>query len=148
MERYEKPGRTERIFNLIFGILVARGLGLPHNVLLEVRGRNTGRRYATPVDLLIVDERRYLVAPRGHTQWVRNALASGTVTLRRGRWSERFRVRALSPEETPPILRAYLDRFRRTVQRYFPVPAGSPAETFRPLVGHYPAFELVPDQKR
>jgi hypothetical protein len=73
----------------------------------------------------------------------RNALASGTVTLRKGRRREEFQVRPLSSEEKPAILKAYLDRFKPTVRRYFPVPVGSPPEAFRPLVDRYPAFELV-----
>ena len=44
----------------------------------------------------------------------------------------------------PPILKAYLDRFRREVQRYFPVPAGSPAQRFALLTVRYPAYELLP----
>jgi len=43
----------------------------------------------------------------------------------------------------PPVLKAYLDNFRREVQRYFPLPAGSPREAFEKLAGDYPAFELV-----
>ena len=53
--------------------------------VLEVRGRKTGALYSTPVDLLEERGTRYLVAPRGYTQWVRNAEISGEVTLRRGR---------------------------------------------------------------
>ena len=41
-------------------------------------------------------------------------------------------------------MKAYVDRFKSTVQRYFPVPAGSDPETFAKLAGYYPVFELVP----
>jgi hypothetical protein len=40
-------------------------------------------------------------------------------------------------------LKAYLDQFKKEVQGYFPVPAGSGVEAFQPLVGNYPAFELI-----
>jgi hypothetical protein len=30
------------------------------------------------------------------------------------------------------------------VQRYFPVPAGSPAAAFRDIALNYPVFELLP----
>jgi hypothetical protein len=70
MEPFERPRATERLFNKLFGFLVGLGLGLPHNFLLEVRGRKTGRLYATPVDVLVLDGRRYLMASRGYTQWV------------------------------------------------------------------------------
>jgi hypothetical protein len=96
------------------------------------------------VDVLDRAGKRYLVAPRGYTQWVRNAIASGTVSLKKGRRLEEFGSRLLSDEEKPEILKAYLDRYKLTVQRYFPVPAGSPTETFRPLTHDYPVFELIP----
>ena len=144
MEHFDRPTAADRLFNKLFGALVGLGVGLPHNYLLEVRGRTTGRVHSTPVDVLVLDGRRYLVAGRGYTNWVRNALASGSVALRRGRRRDELRVRPLSDDEKPKILKAYLDRFKLTVQRYFPVPAGSPAEAFRPLVARYPAFELLP----
>jgi deazaflavin-dependent oxidoreductase (nitroreductase family) len=143
-EPFEAPSATERWLNRLFGLAVGVGLGLPHNVLLEVRGRRTGRTYAVPVNLLVLDGRRFVVAGRGYTAWVKNARASGTVVLRKGRRREEVRVRPLADEEKPAVLKAYLDRFGLTVQRYFPLPAGSPAEAFRPLVARYPAFELVP----
>lgn len=112
--------------------------------VLEVRGRTSGRLRATPVDLLADGGHLYLVAPRGYTEWVRNAEASGEVALRRGRRRVAYRLRALTAAEAPAVLRAYLDRFRREVQRYFPVAAGSPLSAFAPLASRYPAFELLP----
>ena len=143
-ERFDRPHALERLLNKLFGLLVALGLGLPHNYLLRVHGRRTGRLYSTPVNVLARDGRRFLVAGRGYTQWVRNAAASGTVSLKKGWTSEEFRVRAVPDEEKPETLKAYLDRFRLTVQRYFPVPAGSPPEAFRPFAIRYPVFELLP----
>jgi deazaflavin-dependent oxidoreductase (nitroreductase family) len=143
IERFDRPSAIERLFNKLFGLLVGWGLGLPHNYLLQVRGRKSGRLYSTPVNLLSRDGKRFLVAPRGYTQWVRNAQASGTVLLKKGRRHEEVRLQAVSDEAKPEILKSYLDSFTRTVQRYFPVPAGSPVETFRPLAARYPVFEVV-----
>jgi deazaflavin-dependent oxidoreductase (nitroreductase family) len=81
---YRKTNVVERTFNQLFGLLVRLGIGLPHNFLLQVRGRRTGRVYSTPVNVLKHSGRRFLVAPRGDTQWSRNALASGEVTLVKG----------------------------------------------------------------
>src|SRR5262249_37753508 len=120
------------------------GVGPAHMWVLEVRGRTSGRLRTTPVDLLADAGRLYLVAPRGATEWVRNAEAAGEVTLRRGRRRVAYRLRALPPAERPAILKAFLDRFRREVQRYFPVTAGSPPEAFAPLAARYPVFELLP----
>jgi deazaflavin-dependent oxidoreductase (nitroreductase family) len=143
---FNKPTAFDRAINKLFGLLVGLGLGLPHNYLLQVRGRRSGRIYSTPVDVLDQNGKRFLVAPRGYTQWVRNAIAAGTVSLKKGRRSEEFGIRILSDEEKPEILKSYLDRYKLTVQRYFPVPAGSPVEAFRPLTGEYPVFELIPQR--
>ena len=139
-----EPSPLERAFNRAFGVLVALGLGLRHNYLLEVRGRTTGRVHSTPVNVLEFNSKRFLVAGRGRTQWVRNAEVSGEVVLRKGRNSARFRLRAVPCHEKPAILSAYLDRFRPTVQRYFPVPAGSDPEALASLADRYPVFELLP----
>ena len=140
---FRAPSPGERLFNRIYGFLVGVGIGFSHNYLLQVKGRKTGKIYSTPVDLLDMNGKRFLVAPRGRTQWVRNAEASGEVMLRKGRYRQRFRLRTLSPTEKPPVLKAYLERFRSEVQRYFPVSAGSPRETFAEVAEHYPAFELT-----
>ena len=143
---FAAPSPVERLFNRAFGLLVGLGLGLPHNYLLEVRGRRSGRPYSTPVDVLEHGGRRFLVAGRGETQWVRNARASGQVTLRRGIRREECRLRALSDQEKPEVLKAYLDRFKTTVRRYFPIPAGSPVERFAPVAAGYPVFELLAEK--
>ena len=141
---FRAPSAVERVFNRVYGFLVGAGLGFSYNYLLRVRGRKTGKIYSTPIDLLELNEKRYLVAPRGRTQWVRNAEAAGEVTLKKGRSAQNCRLRPLPDAEKPEILRAYLDRFKKEVQQYFPVPAGSPPEAFRELLDSYPAFELTP----
>ena len=143
LPEFRAPTGVERAFNRVFGFLVGLGLGFSHNYLLQVRGRKSGKVYSTPIDLLELGGKRFLVAPRGRTQWVRNAEAAGEVTLKKGRTEQRFRLRAIPDADKPEILKAYLDNFKREVQRYFPVTAGSPVEAFRPLVQSYPAFELI-----
>ena len=139
---FKEPNTIDRTINRTFGFLLKLGIGLSHNYLLEVRGRKTGRTYATPVNVLEHEGRKYLVAPRGYTQWVRNAEAIGEVTLVRGTKRERVKLRAVPHEAKAELLKIYLDRFKLTVQRYFPIPAGSPAKAFEPLAGRYPVFEL------
>lgn len=139
---FMRPSSLDRIVNRVFGFLVKIGFGLTHNFLLEVQGRKSGRIYATPVNVLIHENKRYLVAPRGDTQWVRNVVVSQKATLVRGAKRENVRMRAIADEAKPEILKAYVDRYRLTVQRYFPIPAGSPLKDFEPLVGRYPVFEI------
>ena len=93
--------------------------------------------------MLEFDGRRYLVAPRGETNWVRNARAAGQVTLCKGRRREEFAVREVGPAQRPALLKAYLDRFALTVQRYFPLPKESPASEFASIAERYPVFELT-----
>ena len=141
---FRAPTAIERVFNRVFGFLVGLGLGFSHNYLLEVRGRKSGRIYSTPVDLLELGGKRFLVAPRGQTQWVRNAEAAGEITLKKGSTRQKFRLRPIPDTDKPEILKAYLDTFKGEVQSYFPVPAGSPSEAFAKLAANYPAFELIP----
>ena len=139
---FMRPSSLDRIVNRVFGFLVKIGFGLTHNFLLEVQGRKSGRIYATPVNVLTHENKRYLVAPRGDTQWVRNVVVSQKATLVRGAKRENVRMRAIADAAKPEILKAYVDRYRLTVQRYFPIPAGSPLKDFEPLVGRYPVFEI------
>lgn len=138
-----KPAPGERLFNQAFGWLLRFGIGLSHNYLLEVRGRKSGRLYSTPVDVLDLSGRRFLVCGRGQSEWVRNAQAAGRVTLVRGGKRTEFAVRAVPDADKPPIIKAYVERFKLTVQRYFPVSAGSPVADFESIAQRYPVFELV-----
>lgn len=140
---FREPTATEKLFNRTMGLLAGLGFAPPNIWLLEVRGRKSGKIYATPIDLLELGGTRYLVAPRGRTQWVRNAEVAGEVTLKRGRVRNRFGLRSLSDSEKLPVLKAYLDSFKAQVQRYFPVPAGAPPEQFAAIAQNYPAFEIL-----
>ena len=140
---FRKPTAIERFFNGALGILIGWGVGPAHIFLLEVRGRKSGKIYTTPVDPLEWDGRRYVVAPRGRTQWVRNAEAAGQVVLRRGKQRQSLRIGMIADEAKPPILKAYLDNYKTEVQRYFPVPAGSPSQAFSEIASKYPVFELL-----
>ena len=84
------------------------------------------------------------MAPRGDTQWVRNARSTGEIWLKKGRRRDHFRLREIPDEAKLQLLKSYLDQFRTTVQRYFPVPAGSAPEAFLVIASQYPAFELEP----
>jgi deazaflavin-dependent oxidoreductase (nitroreductase family) len=141
---FRKPNFFEQILNKSFGVLVGLGIGLRHNYLLQVQGRKTGRVYSTPIDLLEFKGRRFLVAGRGRTQWVRNAEAAGEVVLKRAATQQKYRIRVVANEEKPEILKAYLERFKLTVQQYFPVRAGSGPRAFAEIAERYPVFELLP----
>ena len=142
--RYLRPAAVDRIFGHTLAFLVWIGLIRAHFYVLEVRGRKTGKTISLPVDPLDLDGRRYLVCARGNSNWVRNARAAGEILLVRGRYRRRFAVRELPPELRAPVLKAYLDSYASEVQRFFPVPKGSPVEAFDPLAPRYPVIALQP----
>jgi len=144
MPAFRKPNSVEAFFNRAFGYLVGMGIGPDYMHLLQVRGRKTGRTYSSPVNLLEVGGKPFLVAPRGRTQWVRNAEAAGEISLKKGRVQGKYRLRAVPNDDKPEILKLYLEKYKSAVQRYFPVPAGSAVESFRGIADNYPVFELIP----
>ncbi len=125
------------------GRVLALGIGPGYMRILEVRGRKSGKAFTTPVNLLELDGRRYLVAARGETAWARNARAAGHIILRKGSRQESLAIRELADTEKPRILKAFLDRFASQVQRFFESPAGSPEESFRASAARKPVFELI-----
>jgi deazaflavin-dependent oxidoreductase (nitroreductase family) len=141
---YLRPNAIERVFGRILTALVRIGLVGGHFQVLEVRGRKSGKTISLPVDPIDCDGRRYLVCARGNANWVRNARAVGEITLVRGRQRRRYAVREVEPALRAPVLKTYLDSYATEVQRFFPVPKGSPVTAFESLVPRFPVFELLP----
>ena len=139
---FREPSPLERVFNRAFGALVGLGVAPRDYYLLQVKGRKSGRVYGTPVSLVSLHGVWFLVAPRGRTQWVRNAEAAKEVALKRGSTRRPFGLRALVDADKPPVLLAYLERYRSVVQRYFPVPAGSSPAAFGGIAERYPVSEI------
>ena len=88
--RYVKPRWATKLLNQAVVLLARSGVSVWGARMLYVRGRKTGQWHATPVNVLTYGGERYLVAPRGHTHWVRNLRATGEGELRLGRRIERF----------------------------------------------------------
>jgi hypothetical protein len=141
---YLRPSTLEHLFGRILTALIWIGLIRGHFYVLEVRGRSSGRTISLPVDPLDLAGHRYLVCARGNANWVRNARAAGQVVLARAMRRHHYAVVELPPALRPPVLKAYLDRFASEVQRFFPVPKGSPVDAFNGLAERYPVFELQP----
>lgn len=139
--KYSAPSSFEKIFNRSLGVIAALGLGPSYVYQLQVKGRKSGKFYATPVSLLELEGKPFLVAPRGRTQWMRNAEAAGEIILKR-RSARRFRLRPLAESQKAPILKAYLSHYKTAVQRFFPVEPDAPLEDFARIAPGYPVFEL------
>ena len=118
--RYLPPDQVlDRGFNAVVAWLTAHGVSLYGSRVLAVRGRSSGEWRTTPVNLLTVDHQRYLVAPRGHTQWVRNIRVAGGGELRLGCRAEAFTVEEVPDADKTAILRAYLKTWGWEVGRFF-----------------------------
>ena len=142
---YIEPDRfTQRVFNPIVARLTRWGVSIWGSRVLEVPGRVSGEVRSTPVNLLSVGERRYLVAPRGTTQWVRNVRASGSCDLRVGRRREHVALVEFDDADKPEILRAYLRRWKWEVGQFFDGvgPDSSDAELLEAAPKH-PVFQVV-----
>jgi deazaflavin-dependent oxidoreductase (nitroreductase family) len=142
---YREPGTLTRKLMNPFVILAMRaGISIWGSRILEVRGRKSGTPRRTPVNLLEVDGRQYLVSPRGETQWIRNVRAdNGHLALILGRRREERVAHELSDTEKPPILRAYLRRWKMEVGVFFDgVSADSDDEDVRRIAPDHPVFLL------
>ena len=146
---YRAPGWfTRNVFNQLVAFLTKRGMSVLGSRVLAVKGRSSGEWRTTPVNLLSYEGRRYLVAPRGETQWVRNLRVAGTGELRLGRGAESFRGRELTDEEKVPVLRAYLRRWKAEVGVFFEgTGPDSSDDQLRAIAPTHPAFEVLPAEQ-
>ncbi len=134
---------TRNVFNRLVAALTRAGVSFWGSRILEVRGRKSGEPRRTPVNLLALDGQRYLVAPRGHTQWVRNLRVAGEGELLLGRRREHFTARELADADKEPVLRAYLRRWKWEVGQFFGgVGADSTAEELAAVAADHPVFRV------
>jgi deazaflavin-dependent oxidoreductase (nitroreductase family) len=112
---------------------IVRALGFA--TTLTVRGRTTGQPRSVPVNVLAHDGARYLVAPRGDTQWVRNLRVAGEAELSRRGKRERVRSTEVDDSGKPPIIDAYVQRWGRQVRSQF---------ALLPDPHDHPVFRLEP----
>ncbi|MBA2283753.1 MAG: nitroreductase family deazaflavin-dependent oxidoreductase [Acidimicrobiia bacterium] len=143
--RYLAPARGDRIFNALVGWFTRRGVSLAGSRVLAVRGRTSGEWRTTVLNVLTLDGERYLVAPRGHTQWVRNLRAAGAGELRLGRRTEAFTAAELADDDKRPVLRAYLERWAWEVGRFFEGidPKHATDDELAAVAPDFPAFRLT-----
>ena len=141
--RYVQPDLGTRVFNSAVAALTRAGISVWGSRVLAVRGRTSGQWRTTPVNPLTLNGERYLVAPRGETQWVRNMRAAGGGELRVGRRAEPFTATELADADKPPVLRAYLKRWKAEVGVFFGgVGADSSEEELRRICPDHPVFRI------
>lgn len=144
MAHYQKPDWfLSNIQNPALRLLMRLGVSVWGSRILRVRGRKSGEWRSSPVNLLTHDGRQYLVAPRGHTQWVRNIRTSGTGELLLGRRAQPFRAVEIPDDDKVPILRDYLRRWKFEVGQFFGgVSADSSDEELRRIAPDHPVFRV------
>jgi deazaflavin-dependent oxidoreductase (nitroreductase family) len=144
--RYLEPGWfTRNIFNRLIRRLTRMGVSVAGSRELRVRGRTSGEWRTTPVNLMTLDGERYLVAPRGQAQWVRNIRAAGTGELRVGRRIEVFRAAEIADTAKVPILREYLRRWGWEVGQFFEgIDKSSTDAQLAEIAPGFPVFKVLP----
>ncbi|MFC6884934.1 MULTISPECIES: nitroreductase/quinone reductase family protein [Actinomadura] len=141
--RYIETVGVEVYLHKAVAFLARRGISLFGTRVLAVRGRTSGEWRTNPVNVLTVDGERYLVAPRGHTQWVRNLRVAGDGELRLGRSAEPFTATELTGDDKLPILRAYVARWGWELGRFFEGLTKDSTDAELAAVAHdFPAFKL------
>lgn len=133
---------SKRIVNQLMTLLIRLGVGPDKMHLLTVTGRKSGKPYSTPVSLVLQDGQRYLVSPYGEVNWVRNARAAGTVTIRRGSNTKTLTIEELDAEASAPILKQYIASEAIT-RPYFDAGPDSSVEDFAREAHRHPVFRLV-----
>lgn len=142
--RYDIPGASTRAFNAAIRRLAELGISIRGSAALRVRGRRSGQVRAVVVNPLTVEGRRFLVSPRGNTQWARNVRAAGEVDLGPTRSSRRYRVAEIDDDAKPELLQRYLRRWYWEVKGHVGglTPTSAPAE-LRAVAPSIPVFELL-----
>jgi len=134
---------TRNVFNRLVAGATGAGVSVWGSRILEVRGRTSGEPRRNPVNVLTFDGSRYLVAPRGHTQWVRNLRAAGEGDLVLGRRREHFEATEVADDEKVDVLRAYLRRWKWEVGQFFGgAGPDSSAEELRRIAPDHPVFRI------
>jgi deazaflavin-dependent oxidoreductase (nitroreductase family) len=143
--RYLVPTRGAHIFNSLAKWLTVRGVSLLGSRVLAVRGRKSGEVRTTVVNLFTYEGDRYLLAPRGHTQWVRNLRAVGEGELRLGRRIERFTPVEIADADKTPLIRLYLRKWAWETGAFFDgLKADSPEAEIEAAAPGFPVFRIVP----
>ncbi|MFJ8716023.1 nitroreductase family deazaflavin-dependent oxidoreductase [Streptomyces violaceus] len=141
----QKPGWvTVNVLNRFVAWMTRRGISVWGSRVLAVRGRKSGQWRTTPVNLLTLDGRQYLVAPRGHVQWTHNMRAAGGGELHLGKRVETFTATEVADDDKTPVLRAYLKRWKAEVGAFFNgVGPDSPNDELRRIAPDHPVFEIT-----
>jgi len=143
MTVYHKPSGFVKLMNGFIGRLASMGLIPGDTAMLQVKGRRSGETRSTAVTWVEHEGQRYLVAPRGTTEWVRNVRAAGGQAAIRRRKSEDVKLEELLPEQKAPIIKAYLKKTAMATKREFGIEPEAPIEEFEKIAERHPVFRIT-----
>jgi deazaflavin-dependent oxidoreductase (nitroreductase family) len=104
-----------RLFSPILKFLLVAGIPMGPNGLVTIRGRKSGLPRTTALAIVDVGGRRWVWAPWGEVQWVRNLRAAGRATISvRGR-REEVSATELDPTERVGYFRDVLSPLARSI---------------------------------
>lgn len=142
--RYDAPGIAARTFNGMIRRLAEAGVSVAGSTAVRVRGRTSGRMRTVVVNLLEIDGRRYLVSPRGNTQWARNARVAGEVEMGPTRSPRARRLVEVADDAKPDLLKPYIDRWYWQVKGHIGgLTPTSSRDQMRAAAPSIPVFEVV-----
>jgi deazaflavin-dependent oxidoreductase (nitroreductase family) len=104
-----------RFFSPILKFLLAAGIPLGPNKLVTIRGRKSGLPRTTALAVVEVGGRRWIWAPWGEVQWVRNLRAAGRATIAQRGHTEEVNAAELDPAERVGYFRDVLGPLARSI---------------------------------
>jgi deazaflavin-dependent oxidoreductase (nitroreductase family) len=104
------------LFNPIARRVLRVGPLLGPNALITVRGRKSGVPRTTPIALVEIDGRRWVIGTFGDTNWVRNLRAAREATLTVGRNREKVVADELDVEDRTRFFRDVIAPYVRRMR--------------------------------
>ena len=105
-----------RLFNPIARRILQVGPLMGPNALITIRGRKSGLPRTTPVALVEIDGRRWVIAPFGDVNWVRNLRAAGRATVSVGDRRDEVTATELTGEVRAAFFRDVLGPYVRKLR--------------------------------
>jgi deazaflavin-dependent oxidoreductase (nitroreductase family) len=135
--------KLTQIMNRFVSQLASLGLTPSDTVTLEVKGRRSGVVRSNPVTWVEHEGERYLVSPRGESEWVRNLRAAGGDAVIRHRGRRNVRLEELPAEERAPIIQAYLRKTEKATRQHFGIDPKAELDAFEAIAARHPVFRIV-----
>jgi len=143
MTIYHRPTKLTQMLNRVMGWLASLGLTPSDTVTLEVKGRSSGAVRSTVVTWVGHEGTRYLVSPRGESEWVRNVRAAGGEAAIRRRGRRNVRLEEMPAEQRAPIIKAYLGKTAMATKQHFGIDPKADVAEFAAIAGRHPVFRIT-----